>query len=292
MNRPRTPPSEVPRPAADGSGGGHLIAPPPALRGAVIGFFSVTGPSSLGARRLLPDGGADLIFNFNPVQGEPDAAAVGVLTAARTVVRRSSAGHEPSELPLLGVAFAPGAAFSWLGVPLNELRDQVIALDQLWGRDSARLLETLHEASTLRARVDQLSSFLSSRRRFSSTAAEDWIRAGVHVIRTRRGRLSMRELCAEIGVGERRLQRSFRERVGLSPKELARIARLHATLARLQRGPPRSWSERAADSGFADQAHMIREFRRLAGQTPAAYQPEPDVSDSFNTTIGAPYKCP
>jgi AraC-like DNA-binding protein len=115
-------------------------------------------------------------------------------------------------------------------------------------------------------------------------ASGEAVQAGLRLIRLRRGRLSIRDVADETGIGERRLQRLFRERVGLTPKEFAQIARLHATLARIQRSPVPSWGELAAETGFADQAHMIREFRRLTGQTPVKLRPPHELSDSFNTT--------
>jgi AraC-like DNA-binding protein len=73
-------------------------------------------------------------------------------------------------------------------------------------------------------------------------------------------------------VGERRLQRAFDRSVGLSPKVLGRVLRLRQAVRRLESaGRPLSWAGVAAAAGYADQAHLIREFRALAGVTPAAY---------------------
>jgi AraC-like DNA-binding protein len=69
-------------------------------------------------------------------------------------------------------------------------------------------------------------------------------------------------------MSERSFQNTFRELVGLSAKEFARILRLQATIRRLDDGS-RSMAELAIESGFADQAHATREVRRVTGTTPA-----------------------
>lgn len=93
----------------------------------------------------------------------------------------------------------------------------------------------------------------------------------------------MRELVAQLAVSERRLERLFLASVGVSPKKLSRIARLNAVLARLgqPRAPTPSWGSLAVELGFADQAHMIREFRQLAGTTPGNYARDHGQSHTY-----------
>ena len=57
----------------------------------------------------------------------------------------------------------------------------------------------------------------------------------------------------------------------MPPKQLARLTRFQAAIARLARSPEVRWADLAADLGFYDQAHLIREFRSFAGLTPTAY---------------------
>ena len=74
-------------------------------------------------------------------------------------------------------------------------------------------------------------------------------------------------------MGERRLQRAFDRSVGVSPKVLARVLRFRRAVRQLDGAAsrPGSWAGLAALAGYADQSHFIREFRALAGLTPAAY---------------------
>jgi methylphosphotriester-DNA--protein-cysteine methyltransferase len=82
------------------------------------------------------------------------------------------------------------------------------------------------------------------------------------------GRIRVRDLASQVGVGERRLQQLFHEQIGLSPKATCRLARFRAVLARRRREAGRSWIEIALDSGFYDQAHLVNELRAFTGLTP------------------------
>jgi AraC-like DNA-binding protein len=73
---------------------------------------------------------------------------------------------------------------------------------------------------------------------------------------------------AEVSVSSRHLLRLFRENVGLTPKELARVLRLRSACLLVLGTPDRSWADLSALSGYADQAHLVREFGRLLGLTP------------------------
>ena len=79
---------------------------------------------------------------------------------------------------------------------------------------------------------------------------------------------SIETLCREIGCSRQHLARAFRFHVGVSPKQLARVARLQRAVACLQRGAGHGLADLALGLGYFDQAHMTRDFRALAAVTP------------------------
>jgi transcriptional regulator GlxA family with amidase domain len=83
--------------------------------------------------------------------------------------------------------------------------------------------------------------------------------------------------------GTRRLERKFLDRVGVSPKRLARVFRLQKAVQLLASGEATGWAEVAAASGYADQAHLTREFAELVGASPQQALRERGLSVSFNT---------
>jgi methylphosphotriester-DNA--protein-cysteine methyltransferase len=76
------------------------------------------------------------------------------------------------------------------------------------------------------------------------------------------------ELAGSSGVSRQHLTRVFREHVGISPKLYCRLARFQSALVHAGRGKNVDWAQEAADLGYADQSHMIAEFREFGGLTP------------------------
>jgi transcriptional regulator GlxA family with amidase domain len=80
--------------------------------------------------------------------------------------------------------------------------------------------------------------------------------------------LRVDQLARELALSERQLRRRFAAAVGISPKRYARTMRIRRAIALAR--PHRSWAAIATAAGFYDQAHMIAEFRAVAGATPEA----------------------
>jgi transcriptional regulator GlxA family with amidase domain len=77
-------------------------------------------------------------------------------------------------------------------------------------------------------------------------------------------------VAVDLGVSERHLRRVFLETVGVSPKAFAQLARFHRALRAARQHAPASWTSIAVAAGYYDQAHLIGEFRAIAGVTPRA----------------------
>ena len=105
--------------------------------------------------------------------------------------------------------------------------------------------------------------------RAKESARRRLVDVAIAKIRSARGRLPIRDLAARLDVGERRLERMFRDEVGLAPKHFSRIVRLEAALTALKAGRPQV--EVAFDCGYSDQPHLLRDFRAFTGQSPDAY---------------------
>jgi AraC-like DNA-binding protein len=90
-------------------------------------------------------------------------------------------------------------------------------------------------------------------------------------------RLESRKVAAvakDLGISERHLRRVFREEVGMSPKDFFSLVRFERALEAARRARDSSWSDIAVDAGYYDQAHLIADFRSIAGATPRAFLAE------------------
>lgn len=82
--------------------------------------------------------------------------------------------------------------------------------------------------------------------------------------------LRVSQVCDELGLSERSLQRLVRRRLGLHPKWLVQRRRLHEAAGRLREGSA-TLGAVAAELGYADQAHFVRDFTRVVGETPGQF---------------------
>lgn len=94
------------------------------------------------------------------------------------------------------------------------------------------------------------------------------VRRVAQALRASRGAASVPWLADRAGLSERQLARRFSSQVGLGIKHAARVERLRASL-RLQRREHLGWAELAAACGYADQAHLSREYKALTGRSPS-----------------------
>ncbi|SMF23584.1 AraC-type DNA-binding protein [Tistlia consotensis] len=171
--------------------------------------------------------------------------------------------------PSVGALLRPGAAAALLGVPAAPLSHTHTPLGLLWGEAAVEDLRgRLAEAPTAAARLALferlLLARLAPRRGLDPLVAEAL--TGLHRLRP------VARVAREAGVSQRHLARVFGEAVGLTPRTWGRMLRFGRTLERLSADPALPLADLAAAEGFADQAHLTREFRDLAGLTPGAYR--------------------
>jgi AraC-like DNA-binding protein len=184
-------------------------------------------------RRILPDACVDIVWT---------GRALIVAGPATTAAMATAPG------PAFGVRFRVGAAGAALGIPASELLDQSVPLEEIWGRE---IVETVAEDPSLTSLAQHVGARLARR-----DAPDGLVRAAATGARP--------------DIGARQLRRRFAEAVGYGPKTLQRILRFQRFLALAENATRPDLARLALDAGYADQAHLTRETRRLAGIPPAA----------------------
>jgi AraC-like DNA-binding protein len=169
----------------------------------------------------------------------------------------------------LDLELTPLGAWSVLGVPLGELQGQTVRLEDAFGRSGQRLVEQLRDAADWDARFDLVETFLIARAETGPrpTPAVAWAMSRLWQTD---GRERVESLAARLGCSRRYLHARFREQVGLAPKTVARLIRFAAVRRRIEHAPIR-WADVAYACGYADQSHLNRDFRELAGTTPTDF---------------------
>jgi AraC-like DNA-binding protein len=235
--------------------------PPPPLLQSRIECFWERNVHHFGGHvhRVLPDGCIDVLFECEGV-----SAATSYVVGAMTrplLVARSDAMH------VFAVRFKPGAAAQFFKPPLFHLTDARIDLCDLWSHPRA-LVEQVCAATTSQDRINLVAQELMSRL-VDERPTQLKMTLALQMLARRPDR-SIEKLCRELGITRQGLAKGFRNRVGISPKMLARILRMRMVLNHIHRSQQRPirWRDVAQWAGYYDQAHMINEFQELSGLTP------------------------
>jgi AraC-like DNA-binding protein len=243
------------------------MPPAPAVTHLVLAYwgFAVHRMPRAGFTHLVwPDGCVSLVL-LHPPRG----AAVAVLSGPRTTVFEVPV--TPGETRW-GIRFRPEAGALVCGLPATTLRDTVRDARSVLGSGVDRLL---HTSGHDRAPGDMARAFDAwIQREAGQVMPQALVRDAVARIIATDGKEPIADLVSALRVSPRHLQRQFRHATGLSPKDFATIRRARAALKRLAKDlpayTPSGLSRVAADAGFADQAHLTRECRRLLSLSPAA----------------------
>ena len=248
--------------------------PPPALAGVVRAITYQSGEQTETSReRILPGATVSLWVNLNQdefrsysgadyrtVHRAPGAILAGPADRASVVEIEAGRAH-------VSVTFAPGAGAALFAAPLSAARNEMVPLQDLWGREGACLRERLLEATTpddkLRVMAEVLLKQVAGPLRPDPAVllAAEALGAGA----------SVSAVSSELGMLPRTFRRRFLSHVGLTPKRFARVQRLQRVVQSVRAESEVNWAAVAAQHGYCDQAHVVDDFRDLVGVTPTEY---------------------
>jgi AraC-like DNA-binding protein len=247
-------------------------APQPALRSMLprgyAGFTEATAPRHL----VVPaTSSVPLIVKLADSAYRPPAFVMGGHGSATVLEGECS----PSYVEVL---LAPLGAYTLLGLPLGELSGRTVDLVDVLGPAGRRLAEQLRDAPSWRDRFALLDRFLLRRLadgpRPSPEVAWAWRR-----LEATGGTVPIGRLAGEVGWSHKHLIARFKQQVGLRPKTAARLVRFGTVWRRLDDRRPLDWGLVAAETGYADQAHLVRDFHQFTGTTPTAFVAETRLAD-------------
>ena len=238
----------------------HLerIAPAPDLAELVERHWVVTWelpPGRSASVTLLPQPCVNLVLD----RGMLAIAGVG---RGRFTYRYTGAGR------VYGTKFRPGAFLPFLGRPVSTITEVTAPASGLWGPAADELAASLR--GPVADLVERTEGFLRARWPEPDPNVELVGRIVAALLRDREI-ARVEEVVERFGIPARTLQRLFNRYVGVSPKFVLRRYRLHEAAARLSGERDRPWAEVAAELGYFDQSHFIRDFTAAVGLTPVAY---------------------
>ncbi|MBU8541056.1 AraC family transcriptional regulator [Falsiroseomonas tokyonensis] len=253
----------------------HPRSPHPALRGLVRGLWHYEESREAPQRRReMPCAEAVLLINLGPPIGVawPDPAtktrfdtAAGFLARPHPAPARSFMGGRQRGVQVM---LTPLGAERLLRCPISGVPAQFLDLRETLGLGGPGLAAQLAETTDPDACLDLLEAALL--RRLAGDPPADAVAEAWRRIEASAGRIGIGALARDLGLSRQTLVRRFHDRTGLTPKLAARLQRFGAVIARLPEVPEAGWAGLAAEAGFADQSHLIREVRAFTGLAPAA----------------------
>jgi AraC-like DNA-binding protein len=173
---------------------------------------------------------------------------------------------------VFGIKFKPGGFRPFLKAPAASLLNQIVPAARIFGQDIRSLDQILISASWKEDRmIEATNTFLRARlpRHNSTIELADRI---VKRIQQASEIKTVADLAKATGIDKRKLQRVFKEYVGVSPKWVIRRFRLHEIVDVLNSGRQPDWCQVALDLGYFDQAHLINDFKSIVGSSPDQYR--------------------
>jgi methylphosphotriester-DNA--protein-cysteine methyltransferase len=222
--------------------------------------------------RIAPTGSTvAAVVLGDPIVQTPEGATTALVADKGFLIGphdRPIVNEPQGETYCIGIVTTPVGCRPAFGLAPAALRGQVVDLVETWPR-AADLRRELAKTSTPAEALDIVEDALGTPATFDHSAFVRCEAAAAQLSAdpTR----PVADIAADLGVSHGHLDRQFTDQVGLSPRTLARILRMRRLLEAIDVHGPVGWAENAADLGWSDQAHLIRDFKRHTGVTPSEY---------------------
>jgi AraC-like DNA-binding protein len=246
------------------------------------------GPNAGQGLRFLAEG---LEFTFNladPIDIESNNGAVKTMVASGITgpMIRPMKLKPSGAVNLFGICFRPGGSYPFFKIPAHELVDQFPDVSDLWGSAGCKFVDRIqNDCLTPESRIETISAYLLHL--LDKNLRDDTtIKAAIDIIECFKGRIFVDDLARHLGMSCRHLERKFKERIGMTPKQLCRNARFKHAYKQIEASQRKKWADMALTCGYYDQAHMINEFRYFTGASPAEFfKPSSPVPDFFTANF-------
>ncbi|KIO37677.1 AraC family transcriptional regulator [Shewanella sp. cp20] len=238
-------------------------------------IYRAAGSEYSSTEFMHPEGGSGIIFNFGApihLDGVPHRSSCLVTGPTRQSTKLELFG----QVDALGIRFWPGTGRAFLSSPLSEMLGQNLTPEDLsLTLLSHELVERLAIQPTLQERITLLETRLMQYLAGKAPLAEKnepSMRYALSWITKQKGQGELHQLLTEIDISQRQLERLFQQNLGLSPKYFSILQRTGFAKDLLRQDTAQSLTDIGYHAGFYDQAHFIREFKKVIGITPGSYR--------------------
>ena len=253
----------------------QVYAPSPELQPFIKCFWSLEDEAKEEPvkQRVLPDGCMEMIFHYGDLYRQyfedgssiiqPRSFVFGQITKYIEITATGISG-------IISARFLPDGISPFITMPVVSLENKAVPITEVFPEEGENLEEHIINANDNLERIKLIETFLLSKLT-EPTIIDIITKSCVDVIFQSRGQIGVVELAGKMNINRRNMERKFTAMIGISPKQLARVARLQATLKMLGQKKIASLTEIAYENGYFDQAHFIKDFKEFTGISPKSF---------------------
>ena len=240
------------------------IAPPGDAAHVVLSFWEFVVSSEAGeslTHEVFPDGCVSLLYYRNERRG------VDQLLISGSSLETAKVRAFPADV-YWGMRLSPAACLAFFRTDEPILNTRPLQLMPNFARPAGQLTEQLNGCKNFAAAVTVFGNYVRNSIVIETDAE---IAEAVSFIEENQPQVKVSEVAAAVNLSVRQLERRFRRAAGITPKQYIRARRIRATAVALIENQSSNWANRAAEMGFADQAHLTHEFTAVTGNSPVEF---------------------
>ncbi|WP_347218367.1 helix-turn-helix domain-containing protein [Chryseobacterium sp.] len=251
----------------------QIFQPHPELASLIKCYWTLDSPKEdiPQTQTIVPDGCMEMIFHYGDLYKQyidgkaviqPRYCIFGQLTEPLRI--------EPTGITgIFSVRFHHNGFLPFATIPIKEMDDKAVPLEDLFGVAGTGLGEKIFSSSTIQEKIDFVETFL--RERLNTETIDKIVQSTVDILLQVNGQISVHELSQQTNINRRQLERKFSSAIGMSPKQLSKTIRLQSTLRHLLNKEYVNLTALAHDAEYYDQAHFIKDFKEFTGLTPKEF---------------------
>ncbi len=233
-----------------------------------------TASEPLLSQLVVPNGYVELVIHLSEFHCDlfsargwgqsPDYTVIGLYTRPYEVQFRSL-------VHVFGIRFKPEGIFNLFGIPASSFSERFEDMEAVLGSYFCEYCSKLRETNDTGQQIALTRSYLLKQLQ-KNHPEQTYLNYAADIIREMNNIVRIEELPGKVYISRRQLEREFMQKIGVTPKQYLRIARLNAINRYLQANTNQSLGALSYETGFSDQAHLTREFKSLVGVPPAKFR--------------------
>lgn len=231
-------------------------------------------PMQVCTPRIYPSGFTELILHYGDAYSHIDMNNKSVVQPKFYFTGQSNSYYDLSptgKIGFIAITFKPDAASLFFKMPVGEIENKWVAMEDILGNSGRELEYKLQIATDTIERVQIIETFLIHQLKELYTAYHERINYSIQKINQHRGIISVQNLAEYACLSTKQFNRKFTDYVGMKPKQFTRIVRFQHAIYNQQANSVKNLTELAYHCGYYDQAHFTNEFKQFTGYSPKEF---------------------